>query len=149
MKPFALTLTVLFALLLSACSTQGPPRLNDSDARIKVAAQTFGGRFDYLYIPTEGVVADTAFITASKLSRSELARDLATRLAPAESRPVRILVTGASPEKTLRVIQDALSFHRDGGLPQLELLYLGDATSAAAIEPLVRAKGGRFRFTPY
>ena len=140
---------LLAALLLGACAGGGAPRLNDSDARIKLAGQTFGGRFDYLYIPTEGEVQDAAFVTTSKLSRSDLSRELATRLAPAELRPVRILVTGPATDKTIRVIEDALSFHRDGGLPYLEFLYIGDTSSAAFIEPLVRAKGGTFRHTPY
>ena len=149
MKRLPALLPLLLACLLTACAGSGPPKLNDSEARVQLAAQTFGGRFQYLYIPTEGNVQDTAFVTASKLGRSDLSRELATKIAPAELAPVRILVTGASAEKTLLVIEDAFSFHSDGGLPYLEFLFVGDASSAAVIEPLVRAKSGTFRYTPY
>lgn len=135
--------------LLTACAGGAAPPLNDSDSRIQVAAQTFGGRFDYLYVPSEGQLKDAAFVSASRLSASQLARDLGTRLAPAETQPVRILVTGPAADKTRQVIVDALSFHSDAGLPHLELLFLGDTASASAIEPLVRSKGGRFRHAPY
>ena len=63
-------------------------------------------------MPTEGTVTDAAFVATSRLSASQLARDLATRLAPAETQPVRILVTGPNADKTQQVIVDALSFHR-------------------------------------
>jgi hypothetical protein len=138
----------VLSLLLAACAGSAP-RPNDSDARVDVAARTFGGSFDYLYIPSTGSVEDAAFVAASKLSPSDLARRLATKIAPAELKPVRIMVTGPSPEKTAQVILDALSFHRDGGLPHLEFLFVGDAATAARIRPVVEAKGGRFRFVLY
>ena len=144
-----LAVLVLACGLLAACASAPTPPLNDTESRIQVAAQTFGGRFDFLYVPSEGTVSDAAFVTASRLSASQLARDLATRLAPAESQPVRILVTGPAEDKTRQVIVDAFSFHSDGGLPQLEFLFLGDTATASVIEPLVRAKGGSFRHAPY
>ena len=149
MKP---ALIAMFALVLAtgltACGGTAP-RLDDSDQRISLAARTFGGSFDYLYVPTEGAMKDAAFITTSRIGRSDLSRSLATRFAPAERSPVRILVTGPTPEKTLQVVLDALSFHRDGGLPGLELLFVGDSASAAAMAPVVEAKGGRFRHALY
>lgn len=141
-------LALMFSLLVTGCAG-GTPRPSDVNARADAAARAFGGSFQYLYVPSTGALEDAAFVAASKVSPSDMARELATKMAPAELKPVRIMVTGPSPEKTARVILDALSFHRDGGLPHLEFLFLGDAATAARIRPVIEAKGGHFRYAPY
>ena len=70
-------------------------------------------------------------------------------MAPAETQPVRLMVTGQSGEKTLRVILDALSFYQGRRLPHLEVLYLGEPSHEARLARELTAIGAAFRFAPY
>ena len=140
-------LVLAASLALAACVTARPP---DLDPRLEAATATFGGRFDYVYVPSSGRLADEAFLAMSRVAGPQkIARDLATLMAPAETRPVRILVTGPVPEKTLQVVVDALSFYEGRKIPNLELLYLGDPGHEAQIARAVSEIGGEFRFAAY
>ena len=90
-------------------------------------------------------------ISSSKdgMGVSDLAKKLAARLAPAENKPVRIMVTGQNSEKTLQVILDALAAYRGRRLPHLQFLYLGEPGYAPRIESVIRELGGSFHFQPF
>jgi hypothetical protein len=139
----------LAAALLAACAaTTAPP--DDTDLRLQAATHAFGGRYQYLVIRSAGTFADGLFTSFNSITGpSEMARDLATRMAPAENSAVRILVTGPDARKTLGVIRDAFGFHGSGRLPGLEFLFLGEPASEAEVRKLVEAAGGRMRFAPF
>ena len=140
-------LVVATAMTLAGCAGDGPP---DLDPRLEAAKAAFGGQFEYVYIPSNGRLADEAFVAMSRVAGPrEVARALASIMAPAETRPVRVLVTGPSNEKTLRVVIDAFSFYEGRRIPHLELLYLGDSMYEARVGRAVSAVGGSLRFAPY
>ena len=140
-------LVVVTAMTLAGCAGDGLP---DLDPRLEAAKAAFGGRFEYVYIPSSGRLADEAFVAMSRVAGPrEVARALASIMAPAETQPVRVLVTGPSNEKTLRVVIDAFSFYEGRKIPHLELLYLGDSSYEARVGKVVSAVGGTLRFTPY
>ena len=141
----ALALAALVAL--SGCASKRPP---DLDPRIEAATAAFGGRFDYVYVPSEGRLADEAFLAMSRVAGPrEIARDLATLMAPAETESVRVLVTGPSDPKTLQVVLDALTFFEGRRIPYLELLYLGEPSVEALLTRELSEVGAVLRFTPY
>ena len=141
----ALALAALIAL--AGCVTARPP---DLDPRLEAATAAFGGKFSYVYVPSDGRLSDQAFLAMSRVAGPQkIARDLATLMAPAETEPVRIMVTGPNEEKTLQVVLDALSFYEGRQIPKLELLYLGSPAQEARLAREVAEAGGAFRFAPY
>ena len=144
-RPFLLALT----LSISACaSLQAPP--NDTDLRLQAANHFFGGRYEYLIIHSAGQFADGLFLRTTQLTGpSQMARDLATRLAVAEKTKLRIMVSGADPQKTLDVIRKAFAFHASSHLPGLELLFLGEPNDESTVRKLVTSVGGVMRFAPF
>ena len=140
-------LALVASIALAGCATSRPP---DLDPRLEAATAAFGGKFDYVYVPSEGRLSDEAFLAMSRVAGPQkVARDLATLMAPAETEPVRIMVTGPNRKKTLQVVLDAFSYFEGRRIPELELLYLGAPTYQALIAREVAAVGGRFRFAPY
>ena len=140
-------LALVASVVLAGCATSRPP---DLDPRIEAATAAFGGRFDYVYVPSEGRLADEAFVVISRVTGPrEIARDLATLMAPAETQPVRVMVTGPAGPKTLRVVMDALSFYEGRRIPHLELLYLGEPTHEAVLAREIAKVGAVLRFAPY
>ena len=140
-------LVLAASIAIAGCVTARPP---DLDPRLEAATAAFGGRFDYVYVPGGGRLADEAFLAMSRVAGPQkIARDLATLMAPAETRQVRVLVTGPTPAKTLRVVVDALSFFEGRKIPHLELLYLGHPSHEAQIARAVSEVGGEFRFVAY
>ena len=142
-------LALAASVVLAGCaSTTVPP--SDRGPRLAAAKEAFGGRFDYLYVPSKGKLADEASLVMSRVAGpGDLARDLASSMAPAETQPVRLMVTGRSGEKTLQVVLDALSFHQGRRLPYLEVLYLGEPSHEARLAREFAAIGATFRFAPY
>ena len=140
-------LALAASVALSGCAA---PRAPDLNPRVEAATAAFGGEFEYVYIPSEGRLEDEAFLAMSRVAGpQEVARELATLMVPAESKPVRVMVTGPSGEKTLQVILDALSFYEGRRIPFLEMLYLGDPAYEARIAKAVSAVGAVLRFAPY
>ena len=141
----ALVLTATIAL--SGCATTRPP---DFDPRLAAATEAFGGSFDYVYVPSEGRLADDAFLAMSRVAGPrKIARDLASLMATAETEPTRVLVTGPVGRKTLRVILDALTFYEGRRIPHLELLYLGESSHEALLARELSKVGATLRFAPY
>ena len=141
----ALALAALVGL--AGCASTRPP---DLDPRLEAATAAFGGRFDYLYVPSEGRLADEAFLAMSRVAGPrEIARDLASIMAPAETQPVRVLVTGPAGPKTLQVVLDALSFYEGREVPHLEVLYLGEPSHEALLARELSRIGAVLRFAPY
>ena len=141
------TLVLAASIALAGCAAQRAP---DLDPRIEAATAAFGGPFDYVYVPSEGRLADEAFVVMSRVAGPrKIARDLASLMATAETQPVRVLVTGPAGAKTLRVVMDALSFYEGRRIPHLELLYLGEPTHEAVLAPEVAKVGAVLRFAPY
>lgn len=140
-------LAVAASVALAGCAATEPP---DLGPRIEAATAAFGGRFDYMYVPSNGRLADEAFLATSRVAGpSKLARDLASIMVAAETRPVRVMVTGPAGQKTLRVVLDAISFYGGGRLPYLELLYLGEPSHEALLARKLSEVGAVLRFVPY
>ena len=140
-------LALAASIALAGCVTARPP---DLDPRRDAATAAFGAGFRYMYVPSEGRLGDEAFLAMSRVAGPQkAARDLATLMAPAETEPVRIMVTGPNDEKTLQVVLDALSFYEGRQIPKLELLYLGAPTHEALLAREVAEVGGAFRFASY
>lgn len=149
------TVTLLSALiaagaLLAGCATKITPA-DETNERVQAAREAFGPGFDYMIVGTAGSgLADRMFLGFYRTgATSDLARELATRVAPAEKKYVRFMVTGENDEKTALVIVEALQIHVKGGLPNLELLYLGDAKYVPQIEKAVKRVNAQMRFAPY
>lgn len=140
-------LALAASIALAGCVTARPP---DLDPRLEAATAAFGGTFSYVYVPSDGRLSDQAFLAMSRVAGPQkIARDLATLMAPAETEPVRVMVTGPNEEKTLQVVLDALSFYEGRQAPKLELLYLGSPTHEARLAREISEIGGEFRFAPY
>lgn len=140
-------LALAASIALAGCVTARPP---DLDPRLEAATAAFGGTFSYVYVPSDGRLSDQAFLAMSRVAGPQkIARDLATLMAPAETEPVRVMVTGPNEEKTLQVVLDALSFYEGRKAPKLELLYLGSPTHEARLAREISEIGGAFRFAPY
>ena len=140
-------LTLAASVALSGCATTRPP---DLDPRIEAATAAFGSGFEYVYIPSKGRLADEAFLAMSRVAGPpKIARDLASIMAPAETQPVRVMVTGPKGPKTLQVVLDALSFYEGRRIPHLELLYLGEPAHEALLAHELSAVGAALRFAPY
>ena len=134
-------------LALAGCAGNESP---DLDPRLEKAKSAFGGGFDYVYVPSSGRLADEAFVAMSRVAGPrQISRDLASTMAPAETQPVRVLVTGPSDEKTLQVVLDALSFYQGRQIPHLELLYLGNPAHEGRLAREIAAVGAELRFAPY
>ena len=140
-------LALVASIALAGCVTARP---SDLDPRLEAATAAFGGKFDHVYVPSYGRLSDQAFLAMSRVAGPQkIARDLATLMAPAETDPVRVMVTGPNEEKTLQVVLDALSFYEGRQAPKLELLYLGSPTHEARLAREISEIGGVFRFAPY
>lgn len=140
---------VIAGALVNGCATK-IKEAEETNPRVEAAKAAFGAGFDYMIVEKGGKFSDKAFVTLFKTgAESNLSRQLFARLAPAEGRPVRFMVTGENAEKTAQVIIEALSFSPKNGLPNLELLYLGEQQHAKAIEEAVKRVGGQMRFAPY
>lgn len=140
-------LALAVALTLAGCASTRSPDLH---LRLEAAKAAFGGRFDYLYVPSEGRLADEAFLAMSRVSGPQkIARDLASLMATAETQPVRVLVTGPGGPKTLQVVLDALSFYEGRQIPYMELLYLGEPSHEAQLARELAKVGAVLRFKPY
>ncbi len=136
-------------VLVTGCATQ-IKEAEQPNPRIEAARSAFGPGFDYMIVEKGGKLADKMFVTLFKTgAESDLSRKLFARLAPAESKPTRFMVTGENPDKTAQVIIEALSFAPKNGLSKLELLYLGDQKHVQSIEEAVKRVGGQLRFAPY
>ena len=79
----------------------------------------------------------------------QISRDLATMIAPAETEPVRVMVTGPSGEKTVKVVLDALTYYEGRKIPHLEVLYLGNPSYEAVLARELDKVGAKLRFAPY
>ena len=142
-----LALVIAASIALAGCVTARPP---DLDPRLEAATAAFGGRFDYVYVPSDGRLGDEAFLAISRVAGPQkIARDLATLMAPAETQPVRVMVTGPAEQKTVRVVLDALSFYEGRQIPNLELLFLGEPSHEALLAREISKVGGVLRFAPY
>ena len=132
---------------LAGCASTDP---QDLDPRLAAATAAFGGGFDHVYIPSKGRLADEAFLAMSRVAGpSPIARELASKMAAAETQPVRVLVTGPADPKTLQVVLDALSFYEGRRIPHLEFLYLGDPSHRARLERALSKVDATLRFEPY
>ena len=140
-------LALAASVALAGCASTKTPDLHP---RLEAATAAFGGQFAYLYVPSDGRLADQAFLAMSRVAGPrQISRDLASTMAPAETQPVRVMVTGPSGEKTLRVILDALSFYEGRQVPRLEVLYLGEPSHEALLARELSKIGAVLRFAPY
>ena len=140
-------LALAAAIALAGCASKRPP---DLDPRIEAATVAFGGGFEYLYVPSNGRLADQAFLAMARVAGPrQISRDLASLFAPAETTPVRVMVTGPAEEKTLHVILDALTFYEGRRIPHLEVLFLGRPSYEARLSRALSEVGAVLRFAPY
>lgn len=140
-------LAVAASIALAGCASGRSP---DLDPRLAAATAAFGGRYQYMYVPSEGRLADEATLAMWRVAGpGKVARDLASMMAEAETQPVRIMVTGPAGAKTLQVVLDALSFYEGRQIPHLELLYLGEPSHEARLARELSKVGAVLRFKPY
>jgi hypothetical protein len=140
---------LLALALVAGCATQ-IKQAGETDARVEAAKSAFGPGFDYMIVEKGGKFSDKMFVTLFETGAvSDLSRQLYSRLAPAEGKPTRFMVTGENAQKTAQVIIEALSLAPDNGLPYLELLYLGEQQQVPGIERAVNRVGAQLRFAPY
>ena len=140
-------LAITASSALAGCASNRSP---DLDPRLAAATAAFGGRFQYVYVPSEGRLADEAVLAMWRVAGpGKTARDLASMMAEAETLPVRIMVTGPAGAKTLQVVLDALSFYEGRQIPHLELLYLGEPAHEARLARELSKVGAVLRFKPY
>ena len=140
-------LVLAASVALAGCASTTPA---DLDPRLEAATAAFGGRFEYLYVPSDGRLADQAFLAMSRVAGPrQISRDLATMIAPAETEPVRVMVTGPSGEKTVKVVLDALTYYEGRKIPHLEVLYLGNPSYEAVLARELDKVGAKLRFAPY
>lgn len=118
--------------------------------RVEAATAAFGPGFDYMIIEPDSALGDAMFVGffGGPIS-SDLARRLYEQIVKAESEGKRFMVTGPRSAKTSLVVIQALFRAPDNGLPNLELLYLGDEQYVQGIEESVKRVGGKMRFAPY
>jgi hypothetical protein len=149
-RAIRLSAACLVALVLvPGCATQ-VKQAEETNPRVVAAKSAFGPGFDYMIVEKGGNFSDKMFVTLFKTgAESDLSRQLFARLATAENKPTRFMVTGENAEKTTQVIIEALSFAPQNGLPYLELLYLGERDQVPGIEQAVKRVGGQLRFAPY
>ena len=140
-------LALAASVALAGCASTTPVDLNP---RVEAATAAFGGGFEYLYVPSDGRLADQAFLAMSRVAGPrQISRDLATMIAPAETEPVRVMVTGPSGEKTVKVVLDALTYYEGRKIPHLEVLYLGNPSYEAVLARELDKVGAKLRFAPY
>ncbi len=140
-------LAVAVSIILAGCVSGRPP---DLDPRLAAATAAFGGRFQYMYVPSEGRLADEALLAMWRTAGpGKMARDLASMMAEAETLQARIMVTGPAGAKTLRVVLDALSFYEGRQIPHLELLYLGEPSHEVQLARELSKVGAVLRFKSY
>jgi len=144
---------VITAALLSGCGAeikQDTPMDTRSNPRVEAATAAFGPGFDYMIVGSGTLLADTLFVNFFQPgNESDLSRQLFNQIVKAESEKKPFMVTGERARKTAFIIIEALSLAPENGLPNLELLYLGDEEYVRGIEESVKRVGGKMRFAPY
>lgn len=154
MKRIKQTLTLFAALattvaLLSGCGAT-LTETKELNPRVEAASAAFGPGFEYMIVESGNALEDAMFINFFRPGQeSDMSRTLYKRIAKAESERTRFMVSGENSRKTSHVIIEALSLAPENGLPNLELLYLGDQQFAQGIEESVKRVGGQFRSAPY
>jgi hypothetical protein len=152
MKRALIILAAVFTTgaLLSACGATINKAGEELNPRVEAAMAAFGPGFDYMIIEPDSALGDAMFVGffGGAIS-SDLSRELYERIVKAESEGKRFMVTGPRSAKTSLVIIQALFRAPDNGLPNLELLYLGDEENVQRIEESVKRVGGTMRFAPY
>lgn len=135
--------------LLSGCGAT----INETkelNPRVEAATAAFGPGFEYFIVGSGSAMADAMFVGLFRPGQeSDMSRQLYKRIVEAESKGMRLMVSGENSRKTSHVIIEALSLSPENGLPNLELLYLGDQQYVQGIEESVRRVGGKLRSAPY
>ncbi len=135
--------------LLAACGAT-IKQTEEMNPRVEAATAAFGPGFGYMIVGSGNALEDAMFVGLFKPGQpSDMSRQLHRRLVEAESKGMPFMVSGENSEKTAHVIIEALSISSENGLPDLELLYLGDQQYVQGIEESVRRVGGTLRSAPY
>ncbi len=122
----------------------------EMNPRVEAATAAFGPGFSYMIVGSGNALEDVLFVGLFKPGQaSDMSRQLHKRIVEAESKGMRFMVTGENSRKTSHVIIEALSLSPENGLPELELLYLGDQQFVTGIEESVKRVGGTLRSAPY
>jgi hypothetical protein len=131
---FALT-----CLLFAGCATTSP-----KDAQLRaIGVQTFGtdAYLKIEWIPFAGPISDAL----SNLGTSD-ELDAAAAMKPGVSQRLDLIVWSESSSKAASTLLRALRYPGLRQLPQLRLLFIGDAQDAERVRPAIEAAGATFYF---
>lgn len=135
--------------LLSGCGAT-IEQSEELNPRVEAATAAFGPGFEYMIVGSGNALEDALFVGLFKPGQeSDMSRQLYQRLVEAESEGERFMITGENSSKVANVVIGALSLAPENGLPDLELLYLGDEQHVLGIEESVIRVGGTMRHAPY
>ena len=134
--------------IMSGCASI--PQDQDAQARITVAAKSWGDEFHFFYIPSSGGMADSTFIAMSKSSGpSAMVKQLVSELVKGTNSNYKLAVSGPSSVKTYQVIKDAFVLLNEKKLNHLDFMYVGAESNKEEIKSLVESAGATFVFTAY
>jgi hypothetical protein len=123
---------------------------NNPDERAAVASKAVDGDFDFFYVPAEGLISDTTFITVSKAKGpSKMAVALGNAMVVADVSHKPIAVSGASDAKTEQVVIDALVSTGRDLLPGLHLVYVGGEAAGNRLKEIAAGYGAQFTFVKF
>ncbi|GLS25228.1 hypothetical protein [Marinibactrum halimedae] len=140
----------LATLLSSACSSV--PKTDFKD-RLAIGESQFGDTFEFFYIPSNGWLADRAFVQQSKHTTlsSVDAKRLSNIMANGEERLTQIAVSSPSAEKAQRILLEACQILRvqrsDQPLPFLEVMYIGKPQFSREIKECFGLLGSKYFFS--
>lgn len=130
------------AVLLAGCVTTGDmtPR-----SAAPLAYKALGDKAGLYWVEAAQTGIARAIAQAALTPDMPAVQNLKAALAPAAQRPISIAVAGTDSAYTALVLRKALE-STAGGLPQLQLVFIGNPAHEAEVRAAVLAKGGTFRF---
>ena len=141
-KIFKQSILVVTAMLFAGCATTSP---RDAEART-LAMQTFGTNayLKVLWFPT----SYTESFTMTFLGDSGPQLQIADAMEAAKDKREDLVFwcEGPKPSEATFAIKQALKYYVRNRLEQLNFLFVGDATEAENIRPLIESTGAKFYF---
>ncbi|HDL77387.1 MAG TPA: hypothetical protein ENG36_01295 [Lentisphaerae bacterium] len=99
-------------------------------------------------IPARGALADTIFVRQSAIFGPSRTADSAVRtMREAAAQDAVLLIRGESPQKTFRILYDALRLSRSGSMPR-EIIWVAPVGFTDKARRLHRRFGVKIRLAP-
>ena len=137
----------VFILLLLGCHSTP---LNDFRDRFAIANAVLGDQFEIYYVPSNGTIADNAYIKlSSPQDPSADARRLAHLMAEGESKATRLAASSPANKKMAAIITQAAYLNQNKTLSHLQLLYIGSKNHEPNLRAAIERLGATFYFERY